>query len=368
MSVSEFEKRLKLDDSLVRKIGFNPYYCHLQSGLDDPIIIDNREFINLASNNYIGLANDSRVKTAISGAVMKYGASLCGTPIATGCIDLFKRVEQKLAKFVGLEDAIVIDHFAHSSLMQGAKTVGCKIRPFLHNNIEHLDGILKNLKGFRQIFIVTESVFSTEGSIAPFREIVELSRKYGAIPVVDDSHGIGVLGKSGRGVLEYFQISNYEGIYTASLGKSLANSGGIIAGTKTLADHLRYYCPHLIYSTALTPGVLGGVESVLDIIGSEFGKISKKMWEYREIIRRDLLDSGFTVSPGEAPINSINMGNPGNSLLLSKKFFEKGILVTPFIYPSVPLNDGKVRLIAGANLKEETVSRASKIIREISKQ
>jgi len=248
-----FYQGLKVDKSLAEKIGFNPYYCNLESGLDDPLIIDGKPFINLASNNYLGLAADARVKQAMIAAILKYGASLCGTPIATGNIDLYQQTEAELARFVGLEaavvlpscyqannglftavagkdDLIVVDHFAHSSLIQGVKAVGCKIRPFLHNDMDHLQQILKQASKYRHTFIVTESVFSTEGSIAPLNEIVKLAIQYGAIPVVDDSHGIGVIGQGGRGILAESNLGDFQGIYTASLGKALANGGGVIAG------------------------------------------------------------------------------------------------------------------------------------------
>lgn len=378
MSPGEFYRRMKLDDSLVQQTGFNPYYCHIQSDLGDPIRIDGQDYTNLASNNYLGLASDPRVKKAVVQAIEKYGASLCGTPIATGCIDLFHRLEKKAAAFVGLEDAVIlpsgyqanngiftavagkedvilIDHYAHSSLIEGAKAVGCKIRPFLHNDPEHVKSILGKLKGFRQAFVVTESVFSTEGSIAPFREIADACKTFQAIPVVDDSHGIGVIGKTGRGVLEHFGLNEYSGLYTASFGKAIANAGGIIAGNQTVIDHLRYYCPHLIYSTALTPGILAGIEQVLEIIATEFESLSRRMWEYRERIRRALQAAGFSLVSGQAPINSIIAGSPARTFLLAKEFFRNHILTTPFVFPSVPLNEGRVRLIAGANLREESI-------------
>ncbi len=383
----EFYQRLQLDKSIIQD--FNPYYCQIESGLDDPIIINGKRFINLASNNYLGLANDSRVKEAIIKSVEKYGASLCGTPIATGYIDLFKRVEEKITQFIGLEDAIIlpsgyqannglfnaivgkedmmiIDHFAHSSLLQGIKIVGCKIRPFLHNNLEHLKNILEKSAGFRQIFVVTESVFSTEGSIAPFKEIVDLCEQYGALPVIDDSHGIGVIGKNGRGILEEKNINNYQGLYTASLGKALANAGGVIAGKKIIIDYLRYSCSHLIYSTAIVPGILAGIEKVLDIINSDFQIISHQMWRYYKAIREVLINAGFNLVSSNAPINSIIAGSSKDTILLSKKFYEHNILTTPFIAPSVPQNAGKVRLIAGANLKEETINVVLKVIKEIA--
>lgn len=394
MALNKFYQRFKLDNSLENEIGFNPYYREIQSGLSDPIIIDGERFINLASNNYLGLAADDRVKASAIEAIRKYGASLCGTPIATGYIDLFRPVEERLAKFVGLEaslilpscyqannglfsaiagkdDLILIDHYAHSSLVQGAKAAGCKIRPFLHNDLNHLKSILEKSLAYRQVFIVTESVFSTEGSIAPLKEIAALAEKYQALPVVDDSHGIGIIGEKCRGILEEAEIADYPGVYTASLGKALANSGGIIAGKKAIIDYLRYYCPHLVYSTALPPAVLGGINKVLDIIegdGNEdwdYGSIKSRMKRYKSLISQGLVASGFKLTESKAPIISICTGSAKDTINLAKKFYENRILTTPFIAPSVPFNEGRVRLIAGGNLKEETIAQVLKIVEKI---
>jgi 7-keto-8-aminopelargonate synthetase-like enzyme len=385
MYLDAFYKRFTLDESPAQKAGHNPYYLKINSGLDDKILVNGSAMINLASNNYLGLAADARVKLAAQEAIEKYGVSLCGTPIATGYIDLYKRLEEKLSDFLGLEetiilpscyqannglfssiagpeDLIIVDRYAHSSLILGIKSVGCKFRPFLHNNTGHLEGILKGSNGFRQIFVVTESVFSTEGSVAPFDEIIKLCERYHALPVVDDSHGIGVLGKSGKGILEEKGIREYQGIYTASLGKAIAGSGGIISGKSRLIKHLKYYCPHLVYSTALTPPTLAGIEAVLEIIQKEFPVLKNRLSSYQKIIYQSLIQGGFTVAQSETPINSIVSGNIENTFAVAKLFYEKGILTTPFIEPSVPRGDGRVRLIAGANLLPDTVEKAAAII------
>ncbi|TGE36324.1 pyridoxal phosphate-dependent aminotransferase family protein [Desulfosporosinus fructosivorans] len=388
MDLREFYNRFSLDESLAEEVGHNPYYLRVESGLNERIQVNGHEMIDLASNNYLGLATDSRVKQAAEEAIKKYGVSLCGTPIATGYLDLYQRLEEKLSSFVGLEetiilpscyqannglfsciagaqDLIVVDRYAHSSLIQGIKSAGCKIRPFLHNDLEHLEGILQRSTGYRQVFVVTESVFSTEGSIAPFKEVVQLCETYNAMPVIDDSHGIGVLGKSGRGILEEQGIDGYLGIYTASLGKALANSGGMISGKKGLIGYLKYYCPHLVYSTALTPAVLAGTVAVLEVIRADFEVLKRKLVTYQQAIYESLVEGGFTVSTGEAPINSIQSGSKEATFKLAKRLYEQGILSTTFIEPSVPVGEGRVRLIAGANLTSETVAEATEIIKRV---
>lgn len=381
-------KDLKLDTEVVDKTGFNPYYPRLQSALGDQITIDEGEFINLAANNYLGLADDSRVKKQAVEAVNTYGTSMCGTPIATGYIELYQEVEAELADFVGTDDCLILpscyqannglfpailepedvvfaDHFAHSSLLEGIKSAPGELKPFLHNNLDHLEKLLNRQATTGQKLIVTESVFSTEGSIAPLAEIMKLCDEYNALPVIDDSHGLGVLGEEGRGILEAAEVEDFSGIYTASLGKALANSGGIICGDQETIDYLRYHLSHLIYSTALPPAVLGGIKAVLQIIRQEFAELSDRLWKYKAQIEAALVEAGFEVIDSEAPINSIKGGSAEATVLIAKQFYEQGVLTTPFIEPSVPPNKGKVRLIAGANLSQSTIERAVEIITEL---
>jgi len=290
MDYRTFYKSLKLDFELIQKAGFNPYYPAIQSGLGDPILIEGKEFINLASNNYLGLAYDERVVEASVSVLRKYGASMCATPVASGYPDFYTQVERKLSKFLDLEaiiiypscyqanngifsalvqkeDLVLIDHYAHSSLIEGIRSAGCKIRPFLHNNMN--------------------------------------------------------------------------------------------------IDYLKYYSSHLVYSTSIPPSVLGGIDKVLDIMKDEFSARSKKMWEYKHRISEALRKYGFQITESTTPITSIVGGPSLETILISKELYENRILSTPFVYPSVPPNGGKVRLIAGANLKEESIDHAVQIFETI---
>ncbi len=381
MKTTEFYNRYLLDTGIIEQAGHNPYYHLVQSELSDEILIEGEYFIDLASNNYLGIAGHPRIKQACKNAIDKYGASLCATPIASGYTDLHRRVEQKISEFTGTEQTLIypscyqanlglfraiaktedialVDKYSHSSLLEGLKSSGCHISPFRHNDLNYLEMLLKNSRNYRTIFVVTESVFSTEGSIAPLSEINDLCMKYDAIPIVDDSHGIGVLGAQGRGILEHFGITDFHGIYTASLGKALANIGGVVCGKTSLMKWMQYYSSNLVYSTALLPSALAGIESALDIINDEFAELSSKMWNAKRRIGKALIKSGFELTDGEAPITSIKAGDSTATLKLTKSFWDSHILTTPFVYPSVPLNEGRIRLIAGANIREETLQEA----------
>ncbi len=380
--------RIEYDDSPLRNIGHNPYYHSICGGQDDPLIVNGREMINLATNNYLGLSNDARIKEAYIEAIRKYGVSMCATPVAGGYTELFEKTQSKLSGFIGVEsvllypscyqanngifsavarkeDLILFDRFAHSSLIQGIRTVGCKALPFSHNDTVSLEHILKTHTGYPKVFVVTESVFSTEGSIAPFKEIYDLCVKYGAVPVVDDSHGIGVIGKQGRGILSHSGITDYDGIYTTSMGKAMANNCGVIGGCKELISYLSYFSSHLVYSTALPPSVIAGIAKTVEIVESEFNERKNRISFYSGRIKNSLTGYGFRISNGEAPITSIIGGDTEHTLEISKQLYDSGVLSTPFVYPSVRKNEGKVRLIAGANLKEESIERAVKIFGNI---
>ncbi len=391
MDLRQFYRDRVLDDTVAREAGFNPYYPLIQSSLDDPVIIDGKPYINLASNNYLGLSNDSRLAEAAMEGIRQYGVSMCATPVASGYSELFRDAEDALSTFTGLEaslifpscyqannglfkaiagqgDLFVFDRNSHSSLVEGIRSSGCANRPFRHNDLGHLKSILKHSKAYSQVFVVTESVFSTEGAIAPFAEMYSLCLRSGAVPVVDDSHGIGVIGKTGRGILEHSGISAYEGIYTASLGKALAVNGGVVSGKSTLINYLRYFTSHLIYSTAIMPASLKALIRVLGIIDNEFAEISRKLWDHTNRLKEALESSGFVLTKSESPINSISPGNSVETLKMARLLFENGILSTPFIYPSVAEDCGRIRLIAGANLNSSSIDKAINIFRTLKNE
>ena len=387
-SQSNLADRVVYDDSVLKIVGHNPYYLPVSSELGDPVIVEGRPYINLASNNYLGLANDARLKKAYVDAIMRYGVSMCATPIAGGYTDLFTAVQHSLSSFIGVEsvlvypscyqanngifsalakknDVVIFDRCAHASLIQGMRGVGCHCVPFSHNDLESLAFLLSRVQDHARVFVATESVFSTEGSIAPFREIYDLCLSHGAIPVVDDSHGIGVIGNHGRGILEYSGIEDYQGIYTTSLGKAFANNCGVVGGSHAVIDYLKYFCAHLVYSTAVAPCVLAGIQKTVEIVEQEFTTRARTLYSYHAILKHALCQSGYDIVDSTAPINSIKAGSTEETIAMSKKLFDNGVFCTPFVFPSVPKKGGRVRLIAGANLKESTVELAASIFRKL---
>ncbi|MDH3348689.1 MAG: pyridoxal phosphate-dependent aminotransferase family protein [Desulfobulbaceae bacterium] len=369
------------DKSLAVKLGYNPYCRTIKAKQAGMVNVEGCDCIDFASNDYLGLACDKRVKQAMVEALDCYGASMCGTPVAVGGCHPLRELESRFASFIGLEETVVfptgyqanlsifsaladpddlvlIDHYAHASLIQGAQCSRAVMKPFLHNNMAHLEKMLLKSSAHPRRFVVTESVFSTSGTLAPLDEIIELCRRYDAIPVIDDSHGIGVIGENGRGGLEEFEIKDFTGIYTASLGKALGGQGGAVSASHDIIDYLRYSCPGLIYSTGLTPAAAAGVLAGLEIVEREFWSLAKRLWENKALVCSALLVSGFSVADGQAPIISLPCGSAEQTIRMAKQLHLASIFTTPFIPPSVPTGKGCVRMIAGAGVDDESMARA----------
>jgi 7-keto-8-aminopelargonate synthetase-like enzyme len=380
--------QLHLDRSVIDEATFNPYGLRLETGLAARVRLEGRSFVDLASNNYLGLAMDPRVLAAACRHVERFGVSTCGTPVATGATVAHEELENRLARFVGvesamllpscyqlgsgflrivagIEDCVLVDHDAHSSLVDGARAVGCKIRPFRHNDVSSLEKNLRHSAAHPRRFVLTESVFSTQGTVAPLQEMARLCEQYGAILVVDDSHGIGVLGPAGQGALRHFGLDSFPGIYIASLGKALGGLGGVLGASREVVEYLRYSTPSLIYSTGLSPASVGALLEVLEILQSEGETLVARMFSHCARIRAAFQKRGFTLTQAQAPINAVVMGSASKTVGLSKKLYERGILSTPFIPPSVASGRGTVRLIAGAHLDEEALSHVESTVQEL---
>ena len=382
---------LKIDVSLAKDLAFNPYYGELETGLGEKIRLAGQTILDLASNNYLGLANDPRVLAAARSALEENGLSLCGTPIATGANRLYNKLCRSLEQFLGLERAVLypscyqanmglftalagkqdvtlVDQFAHASLLQGIATTGCKVMPFLHNNMDHLEKLLGRCGSYRRILVVSESVFSTRGTICPLAEMQALAEKFGALPIIDDSHGIGVLGVRGRGILEYENIGKFSGIYTASLGKALAGQGGIVAASPEIMEYLSYSNEALIYSTALTPPIIGGLLEVLRIIEEEFSAKRERLAANRNQLLASAAQAGLKTVAGDAPIIGVKQGSDRATLILARELLKRGVFSTPFLPPSVPPNQGVVRLIANAGLSEDEMCRACRALEDAAEE
>jgi 8-amino-7-oxononanoate synthase/acyl carrier protein len=383
----DFLQPLKIDKSDVERAGFNPYYMSAETGLGRIVTMGGKNLISFGSNDYLGIANGPELKKAAIEALERFGISMCGTPIVIGQTSLNKALEKRIAQFVGTDDALVFpsgyqantgifqdittvediiiaDKFAHYSLLTGLNLSKAKKRLFKHNDAQDLEKILEKAQDYRMRFVVVEGLYSTEGDISPLKEITCLAKKHNAFVIVDDAHGIGVLGKKGRGILEHCDVFGEVDLVTGSLGKALGCFGVFIATNAELADIFRYKMGSLIYSTALPPAIAAASLASIDLVENsilrreQLANNKKRMYE-------SLKDLGYNLTPSSTPLFSVICGSNYDTLLFSKKLYDNGIYGTPFLAPSVPEGRALVRFIPHANLTNDDISKAIEVFKKI---
>lgn len=380
-------KNLRVDKTDIEKAGFNPYYKKVESGLGRKIVIDEKELINLGSNDYLGIANSKELKQAASEALEKYGVSMCGTPIVIGQSNVNQDLEKRLSEFLETEESLIFpsgyqanlgvfqvlackediifaDKYAHSSLHSGMALSKAKKRFFNHNNTERLENLLKRSQEFNRKFIVVEGLYSTEGDVTQLDKVLELSKKYKAFVVLDDAHGIGTLGDNVKGTTEYFDVLGEVDLITGSLGKAIGCFGGFIATNSEISDVLKYKMGSLIYSTALPPTISAAALRAIDLVEESNDK-RKQIIKNKNKLFDALIKQGYNLTPSKTPLFSVVKETNYEATRLSKSLYENGIYGTPFLTPSVPKGRALIRIIPNANLTEEDLNETIKIFEKI---
>jgi 8-amino-7-oxononanoate synthase len=381
-----FIENLRIDKSEADKIKFNPYYKLVESSLGREILIEGKKLISLGSNDYLGLASDEKIKEEARRILAEYGISMCGTPIVVGQTDINRRLEVKIAEFLKQEDAlifpsgfqanigvfktlcdaediIIADKSAHSSLIEGALMSSATLRFFPFNDTSALEEILKVSQDYRMRFIVVEGLYSTEGASTPLDVVSRLAKEYNAFIILDDAHGVGVLGREGGGVMEKYDIFKVD-LISGSLGKAIGCFGGFLAGKERIIDFFRYRLSSYIYSTALPPSVAAGCICSLDLI-PRLSDRREKIEKYKERLYKSLSDMGYNLTQATSPLFSVIFENTNKTLKVTKALFERGVYGTPFLPPSVPKESPRIRLIPTANLEEEDIEEVIAVFGEI---
>jgi 8-amino-7-oxononanoate synthase len=340
--------------------GIYPYFRMIESAQDPVIIMHGRKMIMVGSNNYLGLTNHPKVKEAAIEAVKKYGTGCAGSRFLNGTLDIHINLEEKLARFmrkeaalifstgfqvnlgvisalVGKDDVSIIDKMDHASIIDGCRLAFGEIRKFRHNDMSDLERVLKEYEA-KDKLIVVDGVFSMEGDIALLPEIVALSDKYGARVMVDDAHGIGVLGNTGRGTAEYFHMENKVDLIMGTYSKSLASIGGFIAGSSDVIHYIKHFARSLIFSASPPPASVASVSAALDIIEHEPER-REKLWKNTTKMFTGFKSLGFEVGPSQTPIIPVIVGENEKAFAMAMMLQEEGVFANVAVTPAVP--DGK---------------------------
>lgn len=347
------------------KAGMYPYFTPIQKVRGNKVRVSGKKMIMVGSNNYLGLIEHPKVKKAARKAITRYGVSTCGSRFLNGTLDIHVELEKRLARFLAREEALVFstgyqtnlgiistlagkgdivftDRMDHASIFDAARLSFSSVQKFRHNDMKHLEQRL-NLAGDRSgKLIVVDGVFSMEGDLSNLPEIVRLAKKYNAAVLVDDAHGIGVMGENGRGTPEHFVLEDEVDLIMGTFSKSFASLGGFVAGRHKVIQYIKHYARPLIFSASMTPASVATVLATLDIIESEPER-REKLWRTTRLMKNSFETMGFNTGESETPIVPIIIGDEQKTFALWKMLRRDGIFANPIVYPAVPKNQALIR-------------------------
>jgi 8-amino-7-oxononanoate synthase len=342
---------------------------------DSSVVIDGKRVLMLSSNNYLGLAGHPRLKKASMDAASCYGAGSGGSRLISGTMEVHRTLEKELALFKGTDrallfgsgyhanvgvipavagerDLILSDELNHASIVDGCRLSRGEVRIYKHANMTSLEEILRRSSRFKKRLIVTDSVFSMDGDIAPLPDIVDLAEKYSALVMVDDAHGTGVLGKKGKGAIEHFGLEGRVDIQMGTLGKALGSFGAYVAGSEDLIHYLVNRARSFIYTTALPPSVCGSALAALKILG-EKPELANLVRNNASYFRKGMRDLGYRIPESETPILPLVLRDPFVTANMAQSLFDEGIYVRGIRPPTVPDGTSRLRITLMASHTRE---------------
>lgn len=353
------------------------------------ILSHGQKLILLTSNDHLGLTQHPRVKEAALRAIERYGTGSGSTHVLAGTIDLHQELEERLAKFKRMESALLFatgfmanlgaistafkrdfvllnDSKNHYSIFEGCRASKSQIRIYRHNDMEHLEQVLKLYSGKRKV-IITDSVFSMDGDVAPMRDIVALAQKYDALVVVDEVFASGVLGEKGRGSLSHFGVEGQVDLITDSFGKAFASFGGYVAGSREMINYLRHFAMPAIFTTSLSPVVSATVLAALDVIESDPDLIPR-LWTNVEYMRQGLRKMGYDLGKSTTQLIPVMIGDEALAHRLSSALQECGVFVNAIGRPAVPRGEARLRVSPMATHSREELDRGLAAFKEVGEK
>jgi len=364
----------------VRARGLYPYFRPISSAQDTEVIIRGQKILMLGSNSYLGLTNHPEIKEAVKAAVDKYGSGCAGSPFLNGTLDIHLQLKEELAGLIKKEDVLLYstgfqtnlgvlsamvgraeyvlgDKEDHASIVDGCLLSFGDFLRFTHNDMAGLENQLQKLDPDAGKLVVVDGVFSMSGDISPLPEIVPLTEKYGAALMVDDAHGIGVLGDHGEGTCSYFGLSERVHLIMGTFSKSLASVGGFIGSDAATIEYLKHNSRPLIFSASMSPANAAAALAAVKIMRREPERI-KRLWRNTRMLKEGLQSLGFDTGASRTPIIPVCCYDPTKALKMAMRLHEEGVFVNPVLPPAVPANRALVRLSLMATHTESQIEFA----------
>jgi glycine C-acetyltransferase len=380
--MTDFDTSIKEELEQLRSEGRVHPLTVLESPQDSEVEIGGKRYINLCSNNYLGLNTHPQLIEAAIAATREWGAGSGAVRTIAGTQTIHEELERKLAEFKGTaaaltfqsgfttnlavlgsvleeSDAVISDQLNHASIIDGIRLTKARRYQFPHKDMDGLEERLAEASrdGARRILVVTDGVFSMDGDIAPLREIVDRAEAGGAAVMVDDAHGSGVLGKNGRGTVDHFQLQGRVQIQVGTLSKAVGVLGGYAAGSQDLRDTLITKGRPFLFSTSHPPAVVAASMAALEVMQNE-PELQVKLWDNARYFKAGLEELGFDTGKSETPITPVIVGEAERAVALADELRQRGVFVSPIGFPTVARDKGRVRTIVTAAHTKEQLDRA----------
>jgi 8-amino-7-oxononanoate synthase len=373
----------------LQSAGLYHYFREIQSAQENTVRIDGREVIMLGSNNYLGLTNHPRVKEAAKSALDKYGTGTAGSRLLNGTLDIHVELERKLADLVGKEDALVfstgmmvnlgtifalvgrndtviVDRTDHASIIDGTRLSFGQTKKYRHNDMESLEQTLRTCHTDGKL-IVVDGVFSMHGDIAKVPEILDIAERHGAVVMVDDAHGVGVLGRQGRGTADHFGVTDRVHLVAGTFSKSLASVGGFVASDADTIHFIKHIARSLIFSASMPPASCASVSAAIDVMLEEDWRLTQ-LWSNTDVMMTRLKEAGFNTGPSSTPIIPVVIGEDMMAFQMCRRLFEEGVFVNSVVSPAVEKGDALIRLSLMATHTDDEVHRAMDILTRVGRE
>jgi 8-amino-7-oxononanoate synthase len=345
--------------------GLYPYFTEIEKVEGNHVWVNGKKILMVGSNNYLGLFDDPRIKASAIAAIEKYGTSTCGSRFLNGTYSLHVELEKKLAHFMGKEEAltfstgmqtnlgtisalagrddvIILDRMVHASIMDAVRLSYAHVAKFKHNDMKDLEDKLAHQPEEKGKLIIVDGVFSMEGDLSNLPQIIKLARKYRARLMVDDAHGVGVMGERGRGTAEHFGLVDEVDLIMTTFSKSFASLGGFVVGDSKIIQYIKHHARALIFSASITPAALGAAHQALEIIQNEPQR-RKRLWDITRIMNRELTALGYHTGNTETPIIPVFINDMQKTFMLWHFLRDYGVFTNPVIAPAVPPEDSLIR-------------------------
>jgi 8-amino-7-oxononanoate synthase len=349
----------------VKALGIYPYYRPIESGQDPVVKMAGKDVLMFGSNSYLGLSDDPRLKEAAIEAIRKYGTSCSGSRFLNGTLDIHLALEEKLAALVGKEEAVTystgfqvnlgvvsclgfkdgyifLDALDHACIIDGSRLSFSRVLKFPHNDVEALEKKMQMAPLEAPKLIVVDGVYSMEGDIAPVPQLVELCEKYNASLMIDDAHGLGVMGDHGRGTANHFGLTDKVELIMGTFSKSFGSLGGFIAGDHEVLNFLKHNSRSLIFSASMPPANVAAVSRAIDIMLSEPERL-EHLWALTRHAHAEFKARGFDIGHTQSPIIPLFVRDLNKCLTAVKMALDEGVFITPVIPPAVPEDSVIVR-------------------------